>query len=296
MSRTSTGNSTPHGVKAKVKSGNSVALITGASSGIGRELARLFAKDGYSLILVARNRPRLESLSRELQSEHQVQATVIVQDLADPSAPGAIAEQLSHQSIEVDMLVNNAGTQVYGKCVEANLEQQLDMVQVNANALVHLTYLLLPGMIRRGCGRILNVGSTGSFAPGPLNAVYCATKAFVLSFSQAIGAELAGTGVTVTALCPGATETAFITRYGMQDVRLFRNTMSPVPVAQIGYRALMRGRPLVVAGLRNQLQVLSFQLMAPFLGLTPPALLMFIGKLFMGRSGASESQAEPSRE
>jgi short-subunit dehydrogenase len=137
-------------------------------------------------------------------------------------------------------------------------------------------------MIRRGRGRILNLGSTGSFAPGPLNAVYCASKAFVLSFSQALGAELAGTGVTVTTLCPGATDTEFIARHGMQDVRLFRQPMSPVKVAEIGYQALRRGRPLVVAGFTNQLQVLSFQLMAPFLGLTPPALLMAIGRRFMG--------------
>lgn len=172
------------------------------------------------------------------------------------------------------------------------------MVQVNATTLVHLTHLLLPGMIHRGRGRILNVGSTGSFAPGPLNAVYCATKAFVVSFSQAIGAELAGTGVTVTALCPGATDTAFITRHGMQNVRIFRNTMSPVHVAQIGYRGMHHGRPLVVAGFSNLLQVLSFQLMAPFLGLTPPAWLMTIGKLFMGRMSdhrSDNSQVQPSQ-
>jgi hypothetical protein len=166
------------------------------------------------------------------------------------------------------------------------------MIQVNTTVLVHLTHLLLPGMISRGRGRILNVGSTGSFAPGPLDAVYCATKAFVLSFSTAIGAELVGTGVTVTALCPGATNTAFIARHGMQDVRIFRNPMSPVHVAQIGYRALRRGRPLAVTGFSNQLQVLSFQLMAPFLGLTPTAWLMAIGKILMGRSNANKPQAQ----
>jgi hypothetical protein len=147
-------------------------------------------------------------------------------------------------------------------------------------------------MIRRGQGRILNVGSTGSFAPGPLNAVYCATKAFVLSFSQALGAELAGTGVTVTTLCPGATDTAFIARHGMEDVRIFRYAMSPARVAQIGYRALQRRRPMVVAGFSNQLQVLSFQCMAPFLALTPPAWLMAIGKIFMGRSHANRPQVQ----
>ena len=271
------------------QSREAVALITGASSGIGRELARLFAKDGYDLVLVARSRSKLESLATELRSQHQIQATVMVCDFANPSAPQAIADQLASHSVEIDVLVNNAGTQVYGEFAGESLEQQLAMIQVNTTALVHLTHLLLPGMIHRSRGRILNVGSTGSFAPGPLNAVYCASKAFVLSFSQAIGAELAGTGVTVTALCPGATDTDFITRHGMQDVRIFRHTMPPVLVAQIGYRAMQRGRPLAVPGFSNQLQVLSFQLMAPFMGLTPPAWLMAIGRLFMGRMSDSRS-------
>ncbi|HET9587845.1 MAG TPA: SDR family oxidoreductase, partial [Anaerolineales bacterium] len=267
-------------------------LITGASSGIGLELARLFAKDGYNLVLVARNRSKLESLGKELRSEYQVQVTVMVQDLVDPSTPRTIARQLADQSIIVDVLVNNAGTQVYGEFAEADLDEQLALVQVNMAALIALTHLLLPGMIRRGRGRILNVGSTGSFAPGPLNAVYCASKGAVLSFSQAIGAELTGTGVTVTALCPGATNTAFIARHGMQDVRIFRNAMAPGRVAQIGYRAMQRGRPIVVTGFSNQLQVLSFQLMAPFLGWTPPAWLMAIGKLFMGRTQANKTQVQ----
>lgn len=267
---------------------NLTALITGASSGIGLELAHLLARDGYNLVLVARNRSKLESLAKELQSEHQIQATVMVHDLADASTPGAIVKQLADRSITIDVLINNAGTQVYGEFAEAALEQQLDLIQVNTTALIALTHLLLPGMIRRGRGRILNVGSTGSFAPGPLNAVYCATKASVLSFSQALGAELAGTGVTVTALCPGATDTAFITRHGMQDVRIFRNSMSAARVAQIGFRAMQLGRPLVVAGFSNQLQVLAFQLIAPFLGLTPPLILMAVGRLFMGRGTSAK--------
>jgi uncharacterized protein len=277
---------------SKIKTTNLTALITGASTGIGLELAHLFAKDGYNLVLVARNRSKLESLAKELRSEHQVQVTVLVQDLADPSTPRTIARQLADRSITVDVLVNNAGTQVYGEFAETDLEAQLALIQVNTTALIALTHLLLPGMVHRGRGRILNIGSTGSFAPGPLNAVYCATKAFVLSFSEAIGAELAGTGVTVTALCPGATNTAFIARHGMQNVRMFRHTMAAKRVAQIGYRALQRGQPLVVAGFTNQLQVLSFQLMAPFLGLTPPAMLMSIGRLFMGRSSSAGRQVQ----
>lgn len=281
-------------MKAETKSIPQTVLITGASSGIGRELARLFARDGYQLVLVARCELRLKQLADELRLRHQAQVTVLTYDLADPSAPRRISEALARQSISVDMLVNNAGTQVYGEFAQSSLEQQLALVQVNAAALVQLTHLLLPGMIRRGHGRILNVGSTGSFAPGPLNAVYCASKAFVLSFSEAIGAELAGSGVTVTTLCPGATHTAFAQRHGMQDVRIFQNAMTPTRVAQIGYRALQRGRPLAVAGIGNQLQVLSFQLMAPFLGLTPPAWLMAIGRIFMGRCTSSRPRIQPT--
>jgi short-subunit dehydrogenase len=277
---------------AKTKSKQGTALITGASSGIGLELACLFARDGYDLVLVARNKASLENLARELRCEYGVRATVILQDLANSSAAQAILEQLKYESIEIDVLVNNAGTQVYGEFATSSLEKQLAMIQVNVNSLVHLTHLLLPGMIRRGHGRILNVGSTGSFAPGPLNAVYCATKAFVLSLSEAIGAEVSGTGVMVTVLCPGPTKTAFITRHAMQDVRIFRHAMSPVRVAEIGYRALQQARPLVIAGFINRLQVFSFQLMAPFLELTPPAILMSIGRLFMGRSNTKRQQIE----
>jgi short-subunit dehydrogenase len=274
----------------KPKSGT--ALITGVSSGIGLELAHLFAKDGYDLVLVARNPTRLENLARKLRSKYEICPMVIIQDLGDHLAAEAIFHQLSCASIEIDVLVNNAGTQVYGEFTESSLVDQLAMIQVNTTVLVHLTRLFLPGMIRRGHGQILNVGSTGSFAPGPLNAVYCATKAFVLSFSQAIGAELAGTGVTVTTLCPGATDTAFATHHGMQDVRIFQQAMAAVRVAEIGYGALQRGRPLAVPGLSNHLQVLSFQLMAPVMGLTPPAWLFSIAKIFMGRSSTKKQQIQ----
>lgn len=283
-------------VKSSSKVSRPVALITGASSGIGLELAHLFARDGYDLVLIARNQASLDRLGGEIHSEHEIQVTVIAQDLADPLAPQVIYDQRTHRSIEVEILVNKAGTQVYGAFHEASLEQLLELIQVNSIALMHLTHLLLPGMIRQGHGQILNVGSTGSFVPGPLNAVYCATKAFVLSFSQAVGAELAGTGVTVTTLCPGATKTAFITRHGMQDVRIFRKTMPAKQVAEAGYKSLQRRRPLVVPGLGNQIQVLSFQLMAPFLSLTPPALLNAIGKRFMGRMRTDVGQKKFSQE
>ena len=267
----------------RMRTKRGTALLTGASSGIGLELARLFAGDQYDLVLVARNTMKLETLAKNLRAEYGIKVMTIIQELATPSAGQDIYDLLQRESIEIDVLVNNAGAQVYGEFATSRLEKQLALVQVNVSTLIHLTHLLLPGMLHRGQGRILNVGSTGSFAPGPLNAVYCATKAFVLSFSEALGAELAGAGVTVTALCPGATDTAFAARYNMEDVRIFRNPMTATRVARIGYRALRKGQPLVVAGFHNRLQVLAFQLMAPFLGLTPPAWLMSIGTIFMGR-------------
>jgi short-subunit dehydrogenase len=262
---------------------NETVLITGASSGIGYELARLFARDGSRLVLVARDAGRLAAVADELKQQAQVPVSAIVIDLALPGAAGAIAAELEAQGLAVDVLVNNAGTQVYGEFARASRERQLALIHVNVTALVDLTHRLLPGMIQRGRGRILNVGSTGSFAPGPLNAVYCASKAFVLSFSQAIGAEVASTGVSVTALCPGATRTAFVTRHGLEDVRLFERAMPAAPVAQAGYRALRRGQPVVVTGLSNQLQVLGFQLVAPLMAWMPPAWLMAIGRRYMGR-------------
>jgi short-subunit dehydrogenase len=260
------------------------ALVTGASSGIGMELARLFARDGYNLVLAARDRDKLENLAAELRTAHGVQALVVVCDLADRAAPAAVAAEIQGRGIEIDFLVNNAGTQVYGEFTSTSLEQQLALVEVNNIAVVQLTHLFLPGMLARGRGWILNLGSTGSFVPGPLNAVYCASKAFILSFSLAVGAELAGSGISVTCLCPGATNTAFMHRHNMENVRLFRNPMPPVEVAKKGYRAMLRGRSVVVAGFGNRVQVLLYQLMAPFMGLTPPSFLKSAGSYIMGRS------------
>jgi uncharacterized protein len=258
-------------------------LITGASSGIGWELAKLFARDGHHLVLVARNQHKLEELAQELQARHGIKTKVLVKDLADPAAPVEIVAELQHEAIQIDVLVNNAGTQVYGTFVDVKLQDLLDMIQINLTALTHLTKLLLPGMVERKRGKILNLGSTGSFVPGPLNAVYCATKAYLLSLSEALAAELAGTGVTVTTLCPGATDTAFAPRHGMQKVRFFRKMMGAAQVAQIGYRALMQQRHLVVAGYGNSLQVLLYQVLAPFLPLIPASIMKRVGAYVMGQ-------------
>ncbi len=259
------------------------ALITGASSGIGLELARLFARDGLALVLVARNQARLAALAQDPHAAHGVAVSVVRADLSRPGAAAEIVAQLQAQAVTVDVLVNNAGTQVYGLFGEVEAEALTDLLQVNIATLVQLTHRLLPGMVQRRRGKILNLGSTGSYVPGPLNAVYCASKAFVLSFSEALAAELDGTGVTVTALCPGATRTEFAERHGLQDVRLFQNAMPAAQVAAIGYRALQRGRRTVIAGGANQLQILSFQLLGPFMGLVSNRQLMQLGRYFMGR-------------
>jgi short-subunit dehydrogenase len=256
-------------------------LITGASSGIGYELTKRFAQDGYDLVLVARDRQRLEQLASELAKQYSVSTKVMPQDLAKATAPDEIFTELQRASIQVDILVNNAGFNVYGPFVEADLPKTLQMIQVNLTALTHLTRLLLPDMVKRRNGRILNVGSTGSFAPGPLNAVYCATKAYVLSFSEAIAEELQGTGVTVTALCPGATKTEFAKRASMEDANIFlTGAMKAQKVAEIGYRALMQGKRTVITGLYNKFQIFSTRF-------APRVLVAKIAKLLMSRRHVS---------
>ena len=237
------------------------ALVTGASRGIGLELARLFARDGHDLVLVARNGVGLAGLAAELKQRFGVAIKVMPKDLADPATPAGIASRLEVDGLSVDVLVNNAGFGAYGPFAEELLEEQLAMMQVNMVALTHLTRLLLPGMIERRSGRILNVASTAAFQPGPLMAVYYATKAYVLSLSEALANELEGSGVTVTALCPGPTATAFATRADMEGSRLFsRPPMSAAEVAAAGYRGLMRGKSLVVPGARNRTAAFTVRL------------------------------------
>lgn len=239
---------------------NKTVLITGATSGIGYEFSKLFAKNSHDLVLVARNRERLERLAEELVRDHHVSVLVVPKDLSLPTSPKEIFEELESKSVTVDVLINNAGFNEYGPFTETDIEKEVQMIQLNITSLTVLTKLFLRGMVARNSGRILNVGSTGSFVPGPLNSVYCATKAYVLSLSEAIAEELKGTGVIVTTLCPGATKTEFAQRAGMEDVKLFRgNTMEAKQVAEIGYAALMRGKTTVVAGCSNTLLIFSLR-------------------------------------
>lgn len=234
-----------------------VALVTGASSGIGLELATLLARGGHDLVFVSRNHRRLEDVARGLQEEFGVVVTVLAADLADPSAPGSVADELETRKLEVDALVNNAGFGVSGFFSETPLDEELDMIRVNAAVPTILVKRVLPGMLRRRRGRILNVASTAAFQPGPLMAVYYATKAYVLSFSEALANETAGKGVTVTALCPGPTRTEFQKRAGVGETRLFRGPLvrDAKSVALAGYRGMMRGKRVVIPGLANRLLV-----------------------------------------
>jgi len=230
------------------------ALITGASSGLGLELARLFARDGHDLIVVARRRDHLEALATRLAAEHGVAARVIAEDLADPIAPRRIFEALQERRVNVEFLVNSAGFGTSGPFAETDLGRELAMVQVNCTSLMHLTHLVLPGMIARRSGRILNIGSTAGFQPGPRMAIYYATKAFVNSFTEALAFELRGTGVTATVTCPGATATEFSKVAGTQESRLFHlGTTSAEFVARHAYRAMMAGKPMSLPGWRAKL-------------------------------------------
>jgi short-subunit dehydrogenase len=230
------------------------ALITGASGGIGYELALLFARDGFDCILVARGHDKLNALAARLESEFRVKTMVLAKDLSNPSAVDEIYEEISAASMPVDVLVNNAGFPVFGLFSETDLDTELEMLQVNVVALTQLTKLFLRGMIERRCGRILNLASTAAFEPGPLMAVYYASKAYVLSFSEALANELGGTGVTVTTLAPGPTRTGFQKRGQLEDSRLVQGQIADAQsVALAGYRGLMAGKTIVIPGFTNKL-------------------------------------------
>lgn len=230
-------------------------LITGASGGIGYELAKLFARDQYNLVLVARSGEKLVKFAGELQQMFGVSAKTVPLDLTAAPAPQFLFDQLRRDGISVDVLVNNAGYGKLGEFAEIPLEESLGQIELNVTALTALTRLFLPAMVERRSGRILNVASTAGFQPGPLMAVYYATKAYVISFSEALANELQHSGVTVTCLCPGATDTGFQGRAGNDESRLFKQVrpMSAHDVARDGYRGMMKGKTLVISGFRNWL-------------------------------------------
>jgi len=235
-----------------MNSSRKTALITGASSGIGLEFSRLLAREGYDLVLVARSEDKLRALARELG-----RGSIVIADLTSSDAP----QKIFDASGPVDVLINNAGYGLSGPFAETDLQKELQMIQVNVAALTHLTKLFLRPMLARRSGHILNVASTAAFQPGPLMAVYYASKAYVLSFSEAIADELRGTGVSVTALCPGPTATGFAEVAGMSSSRLFKlmKPMSSAEVARYGVRAMHRGKRVAIPGVTNKLLMQSLR-------------------------------------
>ncbi|MFB2771670.1 SDR family NAD(P)-dependent oxidoreductase [Pelatocladus sp. BLCC-F211] len=233
------------------------ALITGACSGIGYQLACLFASDNYNLVLVDRWGEKLAEIAEEFPKKFRIAVKSIVKDLSTSTSPEEIFSEVRCSGIQIDVLVNNAGFGTYGLFHEIDLMTELEMMQVNVVCLTHLTKLFLKDMVKQGRGKILNVSSTAAFQPGPLMAVYFATKAYVLSFSEAIANELEGTGVTVTVLCPGPTASAFHERTGMADSKLVKGKkmMDAQTVAQLGYSGLLANKTLVIPGVKNKLLV-----------------------------------------
>lgn len=233
---------------------NQTVLITGASSGIGKCLAHCFARNQFDLVLVARQTEKLKSIAQELRQQYGNKVLISVNDLNDPKAPEKLFQDLASRNMQIQVLVNNAGFGEYGFFEEISLEKELSMMQVNMVAVVHLTKLFLKQLPKGQPGKILNVASTAAFQPGPLMSVYFATKAFVLSFSEALANELATRKVTVTALCPGPTQTEFEQRANLEGSPLFaRGAASASDVAAAGFEALMAGKIIAIPGHKNKL-------------------------------------------
>jgi uncharacterized protein len=230
------------------------ALITGASSGLGYEFVKLFANDGYNLVLVARNEKKLNEIKQAFKN---IDVTVIKKDLSSPNAAKEVYEWLKTKEISIDVLVNNAGFGLLGSFDELTVEKQTEMINLNISTLTQLTHYFLPEMKRNGSGKILNVASLAAFLPVPMMAVYAATKAYVLSFSEALNEELSGTNVTVTALCPGATKTNFGTVANAAETKVFKDAMDAEVVAKQAYKALLSGKSTVITGGLNKASALG---------------------------------------
>jgi short-subunit dehydrogenase len=233
------------------------ALITGATSGIGYELARLFAKDKYNLVIVARNEAELAEKAIEFTGENDIEVVTMVKDLSEPNAPFELYDEIKAKGIQVDVLVNNAAQGQYGKFVETDIQRELEMIRLNIVGYLVLTKMFLKEMVSRNDGKILQVASIGGKLPGPMQSVYHATKAFIVSHTDAVVNELKDTGVTITALLPGPTDTDFFNKADMEDTKMVQegSLSDPAKVAKDGYDALMNGDASVISGLKNKIQV-----------------------------------------
>jgi len=258
----------PHGIivvinpskqnRSNMENKNQYALITGATSGIGYELAKLFAKDGYNLIIVARSEEELQNIATEFEQQFGINAIAIPTDLFKPQNSFQLYDAVKAKGIEVNVLVNDAGQGQYGKFVDTDIEKELAIIQLNISSLVVLTKLFLKDMVARGEGKILNLSSIASKTPGPWQSVYHGTKAFVQSFTEAVRAEVKENGITVTALLPGVTDTDFFNKADMNDSKAVQDESKkadPADVAKDGYKALMKGDDMVVSGFKNKVQV-----------------------------------------
>jgi uncharacterized protein len=235
------------------------ALITGASGGIGYELAKVHAEKGDNLVLVARSKDKLDALKKDLEEEYKISVLTIIKDLSVPGSAQEVYNELKQKDIPIYYLENNAGFGDFGLFAESDWKKQEQMINLNVTALAHFTRLFLPDMIKRKGGKILNVASTASFQPGPTMSVYFASKAFVLNFSEAINNEVKDFGITVTALCPGPTRSGFQAAASMQNNKRFEENNFPTSrtVAEYGYRAMMKGKTVAIHGLKNNLLAFS---------------------------------------
>ena len=248
---------------------NKTALITGASSGIGFELAKEFAANKNNLLLVARNGAKLKEMAEDLSNKYGVMVNTLALDLSELNSAQMVFEYCQKNSLQIDYLINNAGFGDFGFFAESKWDKQLQMINLNITTLTHLTHLFLPTMIKNKYGKIMNVASTAAFQPGPTMSVYYATKAFVLHFSEAIANELEGTGVTVTALCPGPTESGFQSAAALEESKLVKGKKLPssAVVAQYGYQALMNGKKVAIHGVLNAI-------MAKAIGFVPRGMVL----------------------
>ncbi|WP_114752396.1 SDR family NAD(P)-dependent oxidoreductase [Pleomorphovibrio marinus] len=254
------------------------ALITGASTGIGKELARIFAQKGINLVLVARSQEKLQGLKSELEKDFGINAHAIPIDLSVPQSALRVFEETNSRNLQIDYLINNAGVGVYGEFYATDWEKELTMINLNITSLTQLTKLFLEGMKQRGTGRIMNVASVAAFQPGPLMSVYFATKAYVLHFSEAIGYELRKSRITVTTLCPGPTRSGFENAASMKASKLFKQKGIPssAEVARFGYNAMMKGKSVAIHGWKNSL-------LARSTGFVPRKLVLAIAEKIQGR-------------